>query len=84
MILDDYVGDGYGLADKSLLRFISEFARLEAVLIRSCLYRKALFGLVSEIRKGHFELNSRILFIHTGGVFGLFPYAAQLLRDTTE
>ncbi len=84
MILDDYVGEGYGLADKSLLRFISEFARLEAVLLDPVYTGKALFGLVSEIRKGHFEMNSRILFIHTGGLFGLFPYAAQLLKDTTE
>ena len=76
-VLDDYVGEGYGLADEPLLGFISELARLEAVLVDPVYTGKALFGLVKEINKGHFRTYSRLLFIHTGGIFGLFPYAAQ-------
>jgi D-cysteine desulfhydrase len=82
-VLDDYVGEGYGLADRPLLDFISDLARLEAILVDPVYTGKALFGLVNEIKKGQFSRNSRILFIHTGGIFGLFPYAPQFSAAIT-
>ena len=35
-----------------------------------------LLGLVDQIRKGIFKESENILFIHTGGIFGLFPKKA--------
>ncbi|HPW41830.1 MAG TPA: D-cysteine desulfhydrase family protein, partial [Bacillota bacterium] len=34
---------------------------------------KAMYGLTEEIKKGKFKNYKNILFIHTGGLFGLFP-----------
>ncbi len=34
---------------------------------------KALYGLAEEIRKGRFTNKERVVFLHTGGMFGLFP-----------
>lgn len=78
-VLDDYVGAGYGCADRPLLEFIKHVARTEAVLLDPVYTGKAFFGMVKEIQKGHFGRHARILFIHTGGVFGLIPFAPLLV-----
>ena len=35
-------------------------------------------ALLAEIDKGRFEDERDLVFVHTGGLFGLFPYAGQL------
>ncbi len=69
-----YIGEGYGKASPDLIDFIKEAASLEAVLLDPTYTAKALFGLKKEIEKGSIGVDERILFIHTGGVFGLFPF----------
>ncbi len=78
-ILDGYVGAGYGSADRPLLEFIKHTARTEAVLLDPVYTGKAFFGMVNEIKKGHFNSHSRILFIHTGGFLGLIPFGPLLV-----
>jgi len=34
---------------------------------------KTMFGLRDQIVKGRFKKEEKVLFIHTGGLFGLFP-----------
>ena len=34
---------------------------------------KAMYGLVDQIKNGRFTKEMNLLFIHTGGIFGLFP-----------
>lgn len=72
-IIDGYVGRGYALSSPEELRFIYEFAKLEGIILDPVYTGKAMFGLVEEIKKGAFKSCENILFIHTGGVFGLFP-----------
>ena len=38
---------------------------------------KAMYGLYNEIKAGNVLPGSNILFIHTGGLFGLFPKQNQ-------
>jgi D-cysteine desulfhydrase len=33
-----------------------------------------MFGLADQVKKGRFKKGQKILFLHTGGIFGLFPY----------
>ncbi|WP_088228317.1 D-cysteine desulfhydrase family protein [Desulfosporosinus sp. FKB] len=72
-IIDGYVGGGYSLSRPEELRFIHEFAKLEGIILDPVYTGKAMFGLVEEIKKGTFRNSKNILFIHTGGVLGLFP-----------
>lgn len=72
-IIDGYVGRGYSLSRPEELRFIHEFAKLEGIILDPVYTGKAMFGLVEEIKKGTFRNSKNILFIHTGGVLGLFP-----------
>lgn len=72
-IIDGYVGKGYALSRSEELEFISELAKLEGVILDPVYTGKAMYGLVDQIKKGAFKDFKNILFIHTGGLFGLFP-----------
>jgi D-cysteine desulfhydrase len=53
---------------------IALLARVEGVVLDPVYSGKAFDGLLQEIAGGRFAADSDIVFIHTGGVFGLFPY----------
>ena len=36
---------------------------------------------VEEIKKGTFKRGEKVLFIHTGGIYGLFPQAAEFSKE---
>ena len=72
-IIDGYVGRGYALSRPEELRFIHGLAELEGIILDPVYTGKAMYGLTEEIKKGRFNNYKNILFIHTGGLFGLFP-----------
>lgn len=72
-ILDGYVGRGYALSQHEEIEFIYELARLEGTILDPVYTGKAMYGLVNEIKKGTFNNHNNVLFIHTGGLYGLFP-----------
>ncbi|HYE82906.1 MAG TPA: pyridoxal-phosphate dependent enzyme [Clostridia bacterium] len=72
-IIEGYVGRGYALSRPEELEFIRDLARLEGVILDPVYTGKAMYGLTEEINKGTFKNYRNILFIHTGGLFGLFP-----------
>lgn len=72
-IMDGYVGRGYALSRQEELDFIYKLAKLEGLILDPVYTGKAMYGLVNEIQKGSFKDHKNILFIHTGGLFGLFP-----------
>lgn len=72
-IIDGYVGRGYALSTPIELDFISEFAKLEGIILDPVYTGKGMYGLTQELGKGRFKDFKNILFIHTGGLFGLFP-----------
>lgn len=76
-IIDGYTGPGYALNEAEDFEFINEFARLEGIFLDPVYTGKTLKGLVSEIKKGHIP-GENILFIHTGGLYGLFPKAHEM------
>ena len=72
-VIDGYVGQGYGIADESIFRLIAELAALEGLVLDPVYTGKAFAGMLAEIAAGRFEGCRDIVFIHTGGIFGLFP-----------
>jgi D-cysteine desulfhydrase len=75
-VLDGYVGQGYGIADKEVFDLIAQLSRLEGLVLDPVYTGKAFAGMVSEIAAGRFEGCTDIVFIHTGGIFGVFPQRA--------
>lgn len=76
-IIDGYVGDGYALSRPEELEFICDFAEAEGIILDPVYTGKAMRGLYTEIKKGTFKDSENILFIHTGGFFGLFSKREQ-------
>ena len=72
-IIDGYVGEGYALNRQQEIDFIKQVALTEGIILDPVYTGKALFGIRDQILKGRFKKGERILFIHTGGLFGLFP-----------
>lgn len=70
----DYVGQGYGIPTQAGIAAIEMFARLEGILLDPVYSGKGAAGLIDLVRKGAFEGDENIVFLHTGGSVGLFGY----------
>jgi L-cysteate sulfo-lyase len=70
----DYVGEGYGIPAASTIEAIEMLARLEGILLDPVYSGKGMAGLIDLIRKGQFNEDDNIVFIHTGGAQALFGY----------
>ena len=74
-VLDEYVGDGYGLSSSAQRETMRHLARLEGIMLDPTYSGKAFHALVEECRRGRFGSGDRVLFVHTGGIFGLLAQA---------
>jgi D-cysteine desulfhydrase len=72
-VIDGYVGKGYGLSSQEEIDLIKQVARLEGLILDPVYTGKAMYGVMDLIRKGRFKKGEKVLFWHTGGIFGLFP-----------
>lgn len=77
-IIDGYVGDGYALSRKEELQAIYDLAKLEGIVLDPVYTGKAYYAMISEISRNKQVFGKRVIFVHTGGLFGLFPVADQL------
>jgi 1-aminocyclopropane-1-carboxylate deaminase len=70
-IYTDYHFGGYGKANDDLIGFIKQFVAATGILIEPVYTGKMMYALYDLIGKGHFEPGSKILAIHSGGIWGL-------------
>ncbi len=78
-IIDGYVGRGYALSQPAELKLIKEAAQTEGIFLDPVYTGKAFFGMVEELKRDPQCFGERIVFIHTGGIFGLFQKAEELV-----
>lgn len=72
-VIDDYVGPGYAKADGAVFATIRRLARTEGIVLDPVYTGKAFHGLLTELAAGRFGASGDVVFVHTGGIFGLFP-----------
>src|SRR6266511_1023167 len=60
------------------LRLIADVARTEALLLDPVYTGNAFYGMTRELERHPRSLGDRIVFVHTGGIFGLFPKAEEM------
>ena len=74
---DNHCGPGYSIATPQIFDTIKTVARTEGIFLDPVYSGKAFHGLVEEIRAGTYG-GSDVVFIHTGGLFGLLAQREQL------
>ena len=70
-IIDGYAGDGYGIASPEVHGTIAQLAAETGIILEPVYTGKAFHGMLQEIGKGTFGKAPRLIFFHTGGIFGL-------------
>ncbi|WP_185230652.1 D-cysteine desulfhydrase family protein [Teredinibacter franksiae] len=76
-----YIGPGYAKGYSALFESIKVLAATEGVVLDPVYTGKAFHGLIQEIKQGRFEGVDDIVFVHTGGVFGLYPHKQEFGFD---
>ena len=72
------IGPGYGRDTPACLEAISLVARTEGILLDPVYTGKAMAGLLADIRAGAIAPSESVVFLHTGGLPGIFGHAAAL------
>jgi D-cysteine desulfhydrase family pyridoxal phosphate-dependent enzyme len=67
-----YVGEGYGLPTDAMHDAVLLTARTEGIVLDPVYTGKAMSGLIDLVRSGTFTSDDVVVFLHTGGVPGLF------------
>jgi D-cysteine desulfhydrase len=77
-IAGGYDGPAYAVPTPEGLDLIRAFARGTGLFLDPAYTSKAMLGLVGEAAKGRWRKSDNVLFIHTGGIFSLFPWRREL------
>lgn len=72
-IIDGYVGKGYGLSRLEEIDTIKTVACTEGIILDPVYTGKTMYGLRDLISQGRLRKDQNVLFLHSGGIFGLFP-----------
>ena len=76
-IVEGYVGPGYGLADEEIYATIADLGRTEGIILDPVYTGKAFHGMVTELKSGRIKPKHGTVFVHTGGIFGVFPHRSH-------
>jgi len=80
IIFDDFLGTGYSLPTVECLEAIKTVGRAESLILDPVYTGKAMAGLLSLINSDYFKQDETVVFLHTGGIPGLFD-KADLFSD---
>ena len=78
--IEGYLGPGYGHAGPEIFSTITALASSEGLFLDPVYTGKAFHGMVTELNKGasgQLAEARQVVFIHTGGLFGVFPQNQQ-------
>lgn len=75
---DGYIGPGYAQATEEVFSSIRLAARTEGLVFDPVYTGKAFHGMIEEIKSGRLEDCKNLVFVHTGGIFGLLAQGESL------
>jgi D-cysteine desulfhydrase len=77
-VIDGYQGAGRAEVQAEVLQTVVRVARCEGIVLDPVYTAKAFHGLLDALRQDRGALGRRICFIHTGGIFSVFPFRRAL------
>lgn len=77
-ILDQYVGEGYGVMTAQVAEAIHIAAQTDAIICDPNYTGTAMAALIDQVAEGGFNDNETVIFLHTGGLPAVFTFADQL------
>jgi 1-aminocyclopropane-1-carboxylate deaminase len=77
----DYHFGGYAKTKPELIRFISDFASTTGIILDPVYTGKMMFAVFDLAKKNQFPHGSKVLAIHTGGLFGLLGMKDKFDKD---
>jgi 1-aminocyclopropane-1-carboxylate deaminase len=75
VLKEDYAYPAYGIPSQETIQAIRLSARLEGMMTDPVYEGKSMQGLVDLVRKGFFPADSKILYVHLGGVPAINGYS---------
>jgi len=82
--MDTYVGPGYARPTPEMIEAVRLTGSREAILLDPVYTGKAMAGLIDLVRKGYFTSRENVLFLHTGGLPGLFAQPEIFLSGSKQ
>ncbi|MBN2329112.1 MAG: D-cysteine desulfhydrase family protein [Candidatus Omnitrophica bacterium] len=79
-LVDGYIGEGYAKTNASQLQLIRKVAGAEGMILDPVYTGKTFAGLYGECLKGRIPKQANVLFIHTGGIFGLSSFSDEMKK----
>ncbi|WP_406175668.1 D-cysteine desulfhydrase family protein [Streptomyces sp. NBC_00996] len=76
----EQVGDGYGTLTEPVMSALTLAARTEGIVLDPIYTGRAMAGLVAAVEDGDITAGQRTVFLHTGGLPGLFGHPTTLAR----
>jgi D-cysteine desulfhydrase len=77
-IVDGFVGRGYALSSPAELQAIIALARAEGLVLDPVYTGKAWFGFTDTLRRDPRAFGERVVFLHSGGIYGLLAESEAL------
>ncbi len=81
VLIDGYYGTGYAKTNSAQLQLIRQTAEWEGLILDPVYTGKAFYGLAQERMKGRIPAGSKVLFLHTGGIYGLSAFTQDMARE---
>jgi D-cysteine desulfhydrase len=77
---DRFIAPGYGRANPEIFQLIHSLAKQEGLFLDPVYSGKAFFGMLQRMKEGLIEEDD-VVFVHTGGLFGLMAQSDGLARE---
>ncbi|WP_409461616.1 D-cysteine desulfhydrase family protein [Amycolatopsis sp. GA6-003] len=81
---DTTIGEGYGIPASGTWEAIRLFGRTEGVVLDPVYTGKAAAALVEWAAAGRYSPEETVVFVHTGGLPGLFGYAPEFMTEAQK
>ncbi|KAA2258024.1 D-cysteine desulfhydrase family protein [Solihabitans fulvus] len=82
-VQDGTIGPGYGVPTEAVWAALRLFASTEGVVLDPVYTGKAAAALVEWAGRGEFARGEHVVFVHTGGLPGLYGYAPELVAASS-